>query len=173
MAGDLHLAPDAAHHALLVDEVGCTLDSHIFPAIHALLDPDAVALADFALGVGGKDERKLVLLLEFVVRGYAVLRDADDHRRHLAEFREGVAEPAGFGRAARRVVLGIEIEHDLLAAQFGERDLAVAVGRQGEIRRFLTDLDTHDSCSSAGGDCVEGSSRARIAVAGASMRTSY
>src|SRR5687767_12658640 len=44
MARHLHLAPDAADHALAVDQEGGALDAHIFAAIHALLDPHAVIL---------------------------------------------------------------------------------------------------------------------------------
>ena len=67
--------------------------------------------------------------------------------RRLAVIRERVAKAAGLGGAARGVVLGIEIEHDLLALELRQRDLAVAVGRQGEIGRLVAGLDTHVALS--------------------------
>ena len=39
-----------------------------------------------------------------------------------------------------RVVLGIEVEHDLLSLQLLQRDLAAAVGRQGETRRLVANF---------------------------------
>src|SRR5262245_61480377 len=42
VAGHLHLAPDAADHALAVDQEGGALHAHVFAAVHALLDPGAV-----------------------------------------------------------------------------------------------------------------------------------
>src|SRR3984893_2086005 len=169
MAGDLDLAPYAAHHAFLVDEKGGALDPHVFPPVHALLDPDAVALAHLALDVGGESEGQLVLLLELVVRGDGVLRDPDYGGLDLTEFREGVAKAAGLRGAAGGVILGIKIQHYFLAAQLGQGDLAVAVGRQGEIRRLVADLDTRRACSSGEGG---GGSRIRAAAAGASTSTS-
>src|SRR3546814_6689247 len=77
MAGHLHLAPDTSHRAGAVDQEGRALDAHIFPAIHALLDPGAVSLADLALLVRGEGEGQVVLGLELVVLRDAVARYAD------------------------------------------------------------------------------------------------
>src|SRR5262249_57955264 len=89
-------------------------------------------------------EGKLVLLLELVVRGDAVAGDADHRGLDLPKFGKGIAEAAGFGGAAGGVVLGIEIKHDLLPAQLRQADLAAPVGRKGEVRRLVADLDAHD-----------------------------
>src|SRR5262249_8458095 len=148
MAGHLDLVPDVADDALLVDQEGGPLDAHIFAAIHALLDPGAVGLADLAVLVGGKGEGELVLLLELVVAGDAVAAEADHHGVALAEAREAVAEAAGLRRAAGGVVLRIEVEDDLLPLQLRQADLAVAVGGQSEIRGLVAGLETHDPRSS-------------------------
>ena len=93
--------------------------------------------------IGGEDERELVLFLEFVVRGDRILRDADHHRAGSAIVRERVAKPAGFGGAARGVVLRIKVQHHLFPLELRQGDAAVAVGGQREIRGFVADLDTH------------------------------
>src|SRR5262249_17934164 len=50
-------------------------------------------------------------------------------------------DPARLGRAAGRVVLGIEVENDRLAAQVGELDGAAVVARELEVRCGLAFLD--------------------------------
>src|SRR5579862_3295442 len=74
VAGDFHLVPDVLDLAFLVDEESGALDAHVFAAIHALLDPDAVFLGDLAFLVRGESEGQLVFLLELVVALDAVTR---------------------------------------------------------------------------------------------------
>jgi len=52
----------------------------------------------------------------------------------LLEGREAVAKGAGFLGAAGGVVFGIEIEDDIFAFDFGERDFATTAGGGGKIR---------------------------------------
>ena len=143
MARHLHLAPDVPDHALAVDQEGRALDAHVFPAIHALLDPDAVILRHLAGLVRAEGEVELVLLLELVVAFHAVARDADHGRVDLAELRQAVAEAAGLRGAARGIVLGIEIEHNVLSLEPGQRDLAAAVGLHGKRRCLVANLQCH------------------------------
>src|SRR5262245_47880092 len=91
----LDFAPDAAHHALGVDQEGRALDPHVFAAVHALLDPGAVGLADRAVLVGGEAELELVLRLELVVARRRVAADPDHLGLCAAEIRLRVAEAAG------------------------------------------------------------------------------
>src|SRR6266481_4455270 len=56
MAADLDLGPEAANDALVVDQHGGALDAHVLAAIHALLHPDAVFLADLPALVRGEGE---------------------------------------------------------------------------------------------------------------------
>ena len=100
-------------------------------------------LAHLAVFIGDEREGELVFRLELVVARDRVARDADDRRLHLGEVGEIVAEGAGLRRAARGVVLWIEIEHNLLALEVLERDLAAAIGRQCETRRLVANLETH------------------------------
>src|SRR5216683_1329648 len=145
MAGHLHLVPDLGHGAGLVDQEGGALDAHVLAAVEALLDPGAVLRADLAVLVRHQREGEPVLLLELVVLLHAVLGDADHRSLDLGEVGQGIAKAAGLGGAARRVVLGIEVEHHRLAAQVRQFQLLAAVGGGGEIRCFLAFFDTHKS----------------------------
>src|SRR5215831_2569915 len=147
MARHPDLVPHAADDAGSIDQKGGALDAHIFSAVHALLDPHAVFLAHIPAGVGGQDERQPMLLLELVVRGHRILRYADHHRSCPAIVREGIAKAASLGGAARGVVLRVEIEHHLLAAELGQGDAARTIGRQCEIGSFFTGLDAHSELS--------------------------
>src|SRR5215472_7093118 len=107
MAWHPDLAPDAAHGPGAIDQKGGALDAHVFAAVHALLHPHAVFLADIRTGVRAEDERQAVLFLEPVVRGDRILGYADNHGTSPAIIREGVTKPAGLGGASRRVVLRV------------------------------------------------------------------
>ena len=67
-------------------------------------------------GIREDRERQAVLLRELLVRLDVVDADAEDLRVGVAEGEDVVAELAGLGRAARRLVLGIEVQRDPLAA---------------------------------------------------------
>ena len=86
--------------------------------------PDAVVLGDVVVGVGEQRERQLVLLLELDVRALVVRADAEHDRAGALELAPRVADPAGLGCAAGRVVLGIEVEDDRLPAQLGQLDVS-------------------------------------------------
>src|SRR5205085_5085187 len=94
VARHLDLVPDLAHHAVLVDQEGGAFDPHVFAAIHAFLDPDAIAFGHLAVGVGAEDERQLVLFLEFVVLGNRIARYAVHHRAGLAVIGARIAKAA-------------------------------------------------------------------------------
>src|SRR5580700_195525 len=151
MARHPDLVPGAAYHAVLVDQKGAAVDAHVFAAVHALLDPHAIALAHLAVLVGGENERQAVLFLELVVRGDRIARHPDHRRAGLAVIGEGIAKAAGFRGAARGVVLRVEIQHHRLAAQLGQADAAVAVGGHGEIGGLVADRDAHRAASPVAG----------------------
>src|SRR5262249_14143788 len=144
----LHFAPEATNHTLPVDEECRAVHPHVFAAIHAFLDPDAILLGDRGVFIGGERERQLVFLLELVVRGGAVLGDADHGSAGLAEIGQCVAEAAGLSGAAAGVVLRIEVEDHRLALELLQRDLAIAVGRHCEIGRLVADREAHAISSS-------------------------
>ena len=101
----------------------------------ALLGPDAVVLGDRVVVVGEQGERQLVFLLELRRASCSSSGETPSTTAPaLLELAIGVADPARLGRAARRVVLGIEVENDLLAAQVGELDGLAAVALSARNR---------------------------------------
>src|SRR3954449_7180883 len=135
MAVGVHAPHDLRHVAVGVDH-----ERRARVRVLALLR-DAVGLAQRVLGVGQQRERQLVLRLELLVRGDGVGADAEHLRARALELAPGVADAAGLARAAGRVVLGIEVEDDRLAAQLGEPDGLAAVGLELEVRSRLAFFD--------------------------------
>jgi len=73
------------------------------------------------------------------VRLDGVAGDALDLAARLLERRIGVAEIRALLRTAGRVVLGIEIQDERLAARDGESERAAAGGRKAELADRLAD----------------------------------
>src|SRR5205823_938019 len=67
--------------------------------------------------------------------------DAETLRARALELGPGVADPARLPRAAGRVVLGIEVEDDRLAAQVGELDGPAGIALELEVRSRFAFLD--------------------------------
>jgi hypothetical protein len=89
--------------------------SHVF-APHELLQPIALIEAGDGTGllIGEQGEGKFVLVDEFVVGGGPVLADAQDGDVVGLQLLPAIAEVAGFFGAAWGVVLGIEVQNNLL-----------------------------------------------------------
>ena len=97
-----------------VDEEGRALDAHVLPAVHRLLDPDPEALDHRRRSRRrGAASPRPCLSRNLLVALHAVLRDADDGRVRRLELRQPGGEAERLGGAARGVVLGIEVEHQL------------------------------------------------------------
>ena len=90
--------------------------------------------------VRGERQREPVLALEIGVAAHAVGRDANHRRAGLGEARREAVEIERLGGAAGGVVLRVEEQHDELAAQIAEPEIAAGVGRQVEIRRKIADV---------------------------------
>ena len=124
MARHLDLAPASGNASCLVDQERRALDAHVLAAVHRLLDPHAVGVSDRLVVVGGETHSEVVLFAELLVAFDAVGRYADHLDAGLAKIGCEPGEILGFHRAAGGVVLGIEIEHDRLAFEAQELDLA-------------------------------------------------
>ena len=109
-------------------------DAHVRLAVVHLLLPHAVLLGHRVVGVGEQRERELELLLELRLRRDGVGADAEDHCIESLEPREGVAKLARLDGSPRGVGLGIEVQHDGLAAWSRERERLAFVGQQREVR---------------------------------------
>src|SRR5262247_1639854 len=95
--------------SVLADDKRGPLNSPVFPPVQAFLFINAVGIAHRFLGIAEKRERKAVLLDKLLMRGLIVQAHAQHHRSGLVNRRDRVPKIAGFARATRRVVLGIEI----------------------------------------------------------------
>src|SRR3546814_18425656 len=71
----LHLAPGAAHHALLVAQEGGAVDAHVLAPVERPLHPGTIGLADLAVLVGGEGEGQRVLVITLLVSGAAIIGD--------------------------------------------------------------------------------------------------
>jgi hypothetical protein len=85
------------------------------------------------VGVCEEREGQPVLLPELDVRVLVVGGDAEHDGAGTLELAVGVPDPARLRRAAGRVVLGIEVEDDRLAAQAGERHLLAGIASEREV----------------------------------------
>src|SRR5207253_8801392 len=102
----------------------------------------AVLLAHGTASVSEQDERQVVLRGEFLVRRRGVGADADHLGARVLKVLVLVAEGARFLRAARRVVLRVEVEDDRLpAAVVAQPHGAVARVREREVGRRVPDAD--------------------------------
>src|ERR1019366_7178684 len=140
---DVALHPDLRHEdmydgARLVDDEGRATRHQA----ERRLDP--VERAHLAVRVGEQRHRKAVLAGEAIVRGARVGANTDDVGPGLDEGLVVVAKGAGLDRAAGRVVLGIEEEHDGPAAQHvGQREgLAVRPGER-EVGGLVASVEGH------------------------------
>src|SRR5262249_16104420 len=127
--------------AVLPDPHAGADDPHGLLSVHHLLAISAPVFHDFLVGVTEKSERNLEFATEFLVGLAAVGRDAEQDRARLLQILPQVAEAAGFLRSAGRVVLGIEVDEDILALERREGDgIAVLVGKR-EVGSFLAFFD--------------------------------
>src|SRR5690606_27789367 len=95
--------------------------------------------AHLAILVRQQPEGKAFLLAELLVGAQAVAGDAEDDGIAAAEAADGVAECAALHRAARGVVLRIEVQDDVLAAAIRQADAVTAGSGQFEIGNLLPD----------------------------------
>ena len=119
----------------LVDQEVRTDDAHVGLAIHALLAPHAVGLRHGGLGIGEQLEGQVELRPELRVALLAVRADAKDDGVLLLDRHVVVAEAAGLGRAAGRVVFGVEVQHHALSPQVAQPHRAPIVRLQREVGR--------------------------------------
>src|SRR6266576_2225234 len=108
MAFDLHLGKDLEDSMVRPDDEGGAFDSHVLAAVQRLQFPYPVGLTEFALCVGEQGEWELMLVFELLMGGDRVLAHPKYGHAQLFQAGERVPKVAGFLRAARRKILGIE-----------------------------------------------------------------
>jgi hypothetical protein len=104
------------HPSLLVDDEGGALDAADLSPVQELVLDDAEGVARLLVRVGQQLEWKFLLRLERLVRLQRIARDAVYVDPGAPEVPVQVAEIATLRGAAGRVVLGVEVENQSLAA---------------------------------------------------------
>lgn len=133
MAGNLDAPPFATQDAVAVDDEGAAFDAaHLF-AIHVFHFDDAEQIAHGFVAIRSQFEGKGLLGLEVFVRFQAVAGNAEDLGIDRSELGVEVAEVLAFGGAARRTVLGVEVDDDDLAGLGGQVEGGAAGSRQREV----------------------------------------
>ena len=139
VAVDAHLGEDGGDTPVLINDEGRALDAQETAAVERFLLVDAVRLRYRRVRVAEEGKGEVELLGEPLVGRRVVAADPQDHNAGLGERRKVILEAAGLPRAAGRVVLGIEVEHDGFAPQVGECHRMAVSRLEGEVRRRISD----------------------------------
>ena len=116
-----YFVKDVGYATLLVQQESLSCHTHIFSAVHRLLDPHAIRLTHHLLGVGEQREVQLVLRAEVLMRTLAVRAHTHDAETTLGECFLAITQTLCLECTSRGVVLGIEVEHRLAALEVCER----------------------------------------------------
>ena len=116
VAFDFDLVPRITDFALGINNKRGPFNAHEFLAIHAFFLPHTVIFAGGAILVRGENEVQVMFGFEFIMAIRTVFGNANDLCGNGAKIWFCITEFAGFCRAARCHVLGIEIDHHRLAA---------------------------------------------------------
>ena len=121
----LHLltSEDLLDDALLINNKGSANGAHGLLAIHILLTPGAHRLQELVVDVSNQGERQLMLLLELHMRGGRVLAHANHLIALALQLILMVAQTASLSGAPARIVLRIEIQHQLTALIITQTDV--------------------------------------------------
>lgn len=135
MARNLDLAP-VLGFSLFVQQERRALYPHVFPAVAMDFSPQTYSAPPrrFPHPTRARSRSCLARNLSWLATGSLETPSTSARRLEVGGERREGQRLLG---AARGVVLGIEIEHDLAAAQAGESHLAAAVPQQDEVRRRL------------------------------------
>jgi hypothetical protein len=139
VARHFHPAPFAQQLSPLVDDEGAALDAADLSSVQELVLDHAEGLAGGLLAVGQELEWKLLLGLEAFVRLERVARDAVDVEARTPELPVQVAKIAPLRGAAGRVVLGVEVQDQALAALALETERVAAGAGKTEVRDRLAE----------------------------------
>ncbi len=129
MARGIHREIGLGQLAGGVDEEGIAL-GHLD---HHPVRQGTVAISHRTRGIRQQRKGQLVFLGEGLVRQAVIHAHAHHLRTQRRELRQIVAEGAGLAGAARRIVLGIEVQHHPLPAPVGELAHRAHLVRQGKV----------------------------------------
>src|SRR5438105_7012154 len=137
VSGHLDAAPFLRNLAVAIDDERASLDAAHFLAVHVFHLDDAEFAAQLFIRIRDEFEGKPHLRLESLVRLERIARASDDDGAKLAELGIEIAKLRAFVRAARRVVLRIDVEHHRMS--FLRRQLERSARRiGGEVDHLLS-----------------------------------
>ena len=136
MSGHRHFRPHPGDTLVRPDQESGAHDTHEFAAVHRFLLPHAIGLDHAVLFVRGERDRKPMLGLELVLRRYRIGGDAEYLRTGFAERALEAGEVDGLLGAPRGVRPRVEIKHELLPGEVGERNGSAAVAGEHECGGF-------------------------------------
>ena len=119
MRAGFHFAENLRDVAIFINDETRAFITPVFDSIKGILLPYAVCIGDLVAFVGKQGEIQVELLFKFLVRSDVVRADAEYEGVVRVEFLDAIANLARLFGATRRVVFGVEVEHDLFAAQVG------------------------------------------------------
>jgi len=135
-----HAADDGVDASLGVDHKGGTVHQSQ-QAADGVAAHHPVGLGHFPLGIRQQPERQAVPGAEAAVRSHGVGAHPEDHGAGGFELRVMVAEAAGLGGAARRVVLGVEVEDHGPAPELRQGHRVALVVHRREVGRHVSGLE--------------------------------
>src|SRR5262245_25698729 len=118
----LYLVEDLFDLSLFINQKSHAVIAHVLSAQKLLLTIGTIGFRNRLVGIRQKTEGQVVLGREFSVGSFAIERYSQDLNAAPLEFSKCIAKLTCFPGATRRVVFGIEIEHDLLAAKILQFD---------------------------------------------------
>jgi len=145
MAIDPDLAPDLENFPLFVDQESRPLVPDLFSARLGFLDPHPIGLKRRAFFVRGERNGEVMLGPKFGVFFDAVFGNPEKGDARLGKRVALFGKAYCLLRAARRVILGIEEQHELLAFEIRKANWAVFTG-QGKGGGFITGVKHKGPC---------------------------
>jgi hypothetical protein len=136
MAGDRDFGPDPDDPAIRADQHRLADHAHELAPVHRFLAPGAVGQQHLVFGIGAERDAKLVFDYELVEGGERVGGDAEDRGVGAGKPRTQPGKIHGLAGAARRVSLGVEIQHQILSPEVRERHALPAAAGQFERWRL-------------------------------------
>jgi hypothetical protein len=132
-----YLFEDVEEPLVGTNEVGGSFHAFDQFAVHVLGLDEVVAIDELHVMVGEEIVGKVVLVFKLLLIFDGVAGDPEDNDAGFLELLKGVAEAAGFNRAAWSVGARIEEENDGLAFEVREGDVFAILILQGEVFYFV------------------------------------
>lgn len=123
-----------------VEDVGGANNSHLLNSVHIFLLPYPVGFERLVPGVPGQGKIQLILVTETAKLFHSVAAQSQNSRIDFIQFFFGVTELVRLAGSTGGVGLGEKIKYEGLPLKILQIYLFSGIGRQREIRRFVTNI---------------------------------